>query len=78
MSKRAVVIKELAKMVIKSNLENYKQVTTETDELESSDNFRTFGVTDETVLAYMKDILDEVLSEVEEQQSFLADCLYDD
>jgi len=71
------LVREMAKIVIKGNLECYKQCCADEDELECAENFKKFGVTDETVLEYMKDLLFKVLEEVEEQQSFIADCLYD-
>jgi predicted transcriptional regulator len=70
-SKREQLIKDLAVYIIKRNKENYDDM----GEIEES--FNEFGVTEETVEAYMKDLVSEVFVEVKAEQQFISEFLYE-
>jgi hypothetical protein len=69
------LINALADLVIQGNLENYKDVNDGCSL--SAKDFADFGVCEETVAAYMKDVVAEVLHKVEILQPRLARILFD-
>lgn len=72
---REGLIRELARYVVKGNKENFDEMTFE-ECPKTFDEFKRFGVSHSTVEEYMKDLLNEVVDAVEEEQLFVAEILY--
>jgi hypothetical protein len=70
-SKREQLIKDLATYIIKRNKENFDDMD------ETVEDFSTFAVTEETVEAYLKDLVGEVFIEVKAEQRFISEFLYE-
>lgn len=68
---RQELIRLLAQLVIRSNIENYKQMVEESG-VASIPDFTSYGTDTETVMIIVKDLVDEVSTFVEEQQTLMA------
>jgi hypothetical protein len=67
---RTPMISTVAKFVAQQNLSNFK------DNNDPDDGpFKEFGITEETILAYVKDNINEIMSEMTELQARLSNVL---
>ena len=74
MTRREQLIKDLARHIIKRNKENFDEMD---DEPKNVEYFSQYGVTHGTVEIYMKELLNEVVEELEQEQRFIAEMLYE-
>ena len=75
---RKELITELAKFIVRQNLNDYKNSCICEEVAELKDVFVDYGVNTETVKIYLDQFTQEVFSEVKNVQSTLADILYED
>ncbi|RWZ83184.1 MAG: hypothetical protein EO766_17820 [Hydrotalea sp. AMD] len=73
---RKQLVHALAQLVVKSNLENYKDVCAGAVIMTSSE-FAEFGTNPETVTAIIRDLVVEVSEEVESIQKLIGPILFD-
>lgn len=74
MNRREQLIKDLARHIVKRNKENFDDMNEEPKDVEC---FSVYGVTHDTCEQYMKELLNEVVDEVEKEQRYVAEFLYE-
>lgn len=72
---REMLIRELAKHIVKCNKENFDQML-EQECPRTRDEFSKFGVDHSTINDHMRDLLNDVVDAVEEEQTFVAELLF--
>lgn len=68
---------QIAKLVVRSNIECYNNICNDEDIKKSASDFKQYGIDVETVTSIIQHNVGDILTEVKRLQSQVAEVLYD-